>query len=100
MVQNLDEANRDRIMQLVSGMEVSILNLPQPAPEAQFAGLVEGWGEVYTPGEHILTLSLSDPRYSFQTILWGEVYTDIEWADVFDTARWFEIISNGSLTAA
>jgi hypothetical protein len=99
MVQNLDEANRDRIMQLVSGMEVSILNLPQPAPEAQFAGLVEGWGEVYTPGEHILTLSLSDPRYSFQTILWGEVYTDIEWADVFDTARWFEIVSNGSLSA-
>jgi hypothetical protein len=99
MVQNLDEANRDRIMNLVSGMEVSILNLPQPAPEAQFAGIVEGWGEVYTPGEHILTLSLSDPRYSFETITWGEVYADIEWADVFDTARWFEIVSNGSLSA-
>jgi len=100
MVQNLDEANRDRIMQLVSGMEVSILNLPQPAPELQYAGIVEGWGEVYTPGEHIFTLSLSDPRFSFETITWGEVYADIEWADVFDTARWFEIISNGSLTAA
>ena len=99
MVQNLNEANRDRIMALVSGMEVSILNLPQPAPEAQFAGIVEGWGEVYTPGEHILTLSLSDPRYSFQTITWGEVYTDIQWEDVFNTARWFEIVSNGSLSA-
>jgi hypothetical protein len=100
MVQNLAEPARDKIMNLVSGMEVSILNLPQPAPELQFAGIVEGWGEVYTPGEHILTLSISDPRFSFETITWGEVYTDIQWADVFDTARWFEIVSNGSLSAA
>ncbi len=100
MVQNLDEPARDKVMQLVSGMEVSILNLPQPAPEAQFAGIVEGWGEVYTPGEHILTLSLSDPRFSFETLTWGEVYTDIQWQDVFATARWFEIVSNGSLSAA
>ncbi len=99
MVQNLDEPARDRIMALVSGMEVSILNLPQPAPEAAFAGIVEGWGEVFTPGEHILTLSISDPRFSFETLTWGEVYTDIQWADVFDTARWFEIVSNGSLSA-
>ena len=99
MVQNLEEPARDRIMLLVSGMEVSILNLPQPAPEAAFAGIVEGWGEVFTPGEHILTLSISDPRFSFETLTWGEVYTDIEWADVFDTARWFEIVSNGSLSA-
>jgi len=99
MVQNLDEATRDRIMLLVSGMEVSILDLPQPAPAEAFAGIVEGWGEVYTPGEHILTLSLSDPRYSFETLTWGQVYTDIEWQDVFDTARWFEIVSNGSLSA-
>ena len=100
MVQNLDEPTRDKVMELVSGMEVSILNLPQPAPEAQFAGIVEGWGEVFTPGEHILTLSLSDPRFSFETLTWGEVYTDIQWQDVFNTARWFEIISNGSLSAA
>jgi len=100
MVQNLDEPTRDKVMELVSGMEVSILNLPQPAPEAQFAGIVEGWGEVYTPGEHILTLSLSDPRFSFETLTWGEVYTDIQWNDVFNTAMWFEIVSNGSLSAA
>jgi hypothetical protein len=100
MVQNLDEPTRDKVMALVSGMEVSILNLPQPAPEAQFAGIVEGWGEVFTPGEHILTLSLSDPRFSFETLTWGEVYADIEWQDVFNTARWFEIVSNGSLSAA
>jgi hypothetical protein len=99
MVQNLDTPTRNRIMLLVRGMEVSILNLPQPAPEAQFAGIVEGWGEVFTPGEHILTLSISDPRFSFETLTWGEVYTDIQWADVFDTARWFEIVSNGSLSA-
>jgi hypothetical protein len=100
MIQNLDQPTRDKIMLLVSGMEVSILNLPQPAPEAAFAGIVEGWGEIYTPGQHILTLSLSDPRFSFETLTWGEVYADIQWQDVFNTAKWFEIISNGSLSAA
>lgn len=100
MVQNLDEPTRNKVMLLVSGMEVSILNLPQPAPAAQFAGIVEGWGEVFTPGEHILTLSLSDPRFSFETLTWGQVYTDIQWQDVFPEAQWFEIVSNGSLSAA
>lgn len=99
-VQNLDTPTRNKMMELVSGMEASILSLPQPAPAAQFAGIVEGWGEVYTPGEHTLTLSLSDPRFSFETLTWGEVYTDITWGGVFDSAQWFEIISNGSLAAA
>lgn len=99
LVHNLGTTDRDNVLALVSGMEVSLLNLPQPAPSNNYAGIVEGWGEVYTPGEHILTLSLSDPRYSSQTITWGEVSSVIEWADVFNNVRWFEIISNGSIAA-
>lgn len=99
LVHQLDTIPREEILNLVSGMEVSIMDLPQPAPVERYAGLVEGWSEIYTPGEHILTLSLSDPRYSFQTLTWGEVNLTIEWGDVFADAQWFEIISNGALAA-
>ena len=99
LVHNLGTVERDKILNLVSGMEVSILNLPEPAPVQQFAGILEGWGEVYTPNEHILTLSLSDPRFSFETLTWGEVSGAIQWQDVFNTTQWFEVISNGSLAA-
>ena len=98
-VHNLPQPDRDKVLELVSGMEVSITDLPQPAPLQQFAGIVEGWGEVYTPGTHILTLSLSDPRYSFETLTWGMTSGAITWGDVFPDAQWFEIISNGSLAA-
>lgn len=99
LVHQLDTIPQEQILNLVSGMEVSITDLPQPAPVERYAGIVEGWSETYTPGEHILTLSLSDPRYSFQTLTWGEVNLGIEWQDVFNDAQWFEIISNGSLAA-
>jgi hypothetical protein len=99
LVHNLDTTTRDLVLQLVSGMAVSLSGLPQPAPVANFLGIVEGWGEVYTPGEHILTLSLSDPRYSFQTVTWGEVDPALEWGDIAADLQWYEILTNNSLAA-
>jgi hypothetical protein len=99
LVHNLDNTTRDLVLQLVSGMAVSLSGLPQPAPVANFLGIVEGWGEVYTPGEHILTLSLSDPRYSFQTVTWGEVDPALEWGDIAADLQWFEILTDDSLAA-
>ena len=99
LVHNLDSTTRDQVLELVSGMSVSLSGLPQPAPLANFLGIVEGWGEVYTPGEHILTLSLSDPRYSFQTVTWGEVDPALEWGDVAAGLQWFEILTDDSLAA-
>ena len=99
MVHNLDTIPQEQILNLVSGMAVSISNLPQPAPLGQFLGIVEGWGEIYTPGEHILTLSLSDPRYSFETVTWSEVDPALEWGDVPAGLQWFEIITGSDLAA-
>ncbi len=99
MVHNLDTITRDLVLSLVSGMAVSLSNLPQPAPEENFLGIVEGWGETYTPGEHILTLSLSDPRYSFQTVTWGEVDPVLIWSAVPAGLQWFEVLTSNSLAA-
>jgi len=60
---------------------------------------VEGWGETYTPGEHILTLSLSDPRYSFEKVTCGEVDHALEWGDVAAGLQWYEILTDDSLAA-
>jgi hypothetical protein len=99
MVHNLDNTTRDKVLELVSGMAVSISNLPEPCPEPNYLGIVEGWGETYTPGEHILTLSLSDPRYSFATVTWAGVDPALEWGDVPAGLQWFEIITGNDLAA-
>ena len=99
LVHQLDTIPQEQILNLVSGMAVSLIDLPQPAPLGQFVGIVEGWSESYTPGEHILTLSLSDPRYSYETLTWGEVDPALEWGDVPAGLQWFEIITGSDLAA-
>jgi hypothetical protein len=98
-VHQLTTTERDLILALVSGMAVSLANLPQPAPLDNFLGIVEGWGEVYVPGQHVLTLSVSDPRYSFQTVTWAEVDPALEWGDVPADLQWYEIITGNDLAA-
>jgi hypothetical protein len=80
-------------------MGVTLENLPQPAPETYYFGIVEGWGEIYTPEQHILTLSLSDPRYSLATIPWDDVDGALEWGQVPATLKWFETITSRDLAA-
>jgi hypothetical protein len=99
LVHNLGTTDRDNILSLVSGMSVALSNLPQPAPVPNYVGIVEGWGETYTPGEHILTLSISDPRYSFELVTWGELDNTIEWGNVFASLQWYEIITGNELAA-
>ena len=99
LMDQLTTEDRDLIMTLLSGHTVAILDLPQPAPLGQFVGIVEGWGERYADGQHVLTLSVSDPRYSFETITWDEVDPALEWGDVSPTIKWYEIINGSDLAA-
>jgi len=99
IMSQLSTHDRDLILALVSGSAVAVLNLPQPAPLGQFVGIVEGWGERYSDGQHILTLSISDPRYSFETITWAEVDPALEWGDINVELKWYEIISGSDLAA-
>lgn len=99
LVHNLGNVDRDKVLELVSGMGVTVENLPQPAPEPYYFGIVEGWGEIYTPDQHIITLSLSDPRYSLQTIPWDDVDPVLEWGQVPASLKWFETITSRDLAA-
>jgi len=99
-VDQLTVPERDQVLALISGSSVLVNDLPQPAPFEQFLGLVEGWSETYTPGQHILTLSISDPRYSYQTVTWGEVSPTLQWGDVDPTIIWYNVVTADDLIAA
>ena len=98
-VHQLGATDRTYALELVSGKSVSVIDLPQPAPLGQFTGIVEGWSETYSNNQHILTLSISDPRYSFQTITWSEVDPVLEWGDIDPALKWYEIITGENLAA-
>jgi len=99
IMEQLSTEDQAIILGLLSGSTVAILDLPQPAPLGQFVGIVEGWGERYADGQHVLTLSVSDPRYSFETITWDEVDPALEWGDIDPAVKWYEIISGSDLAA-
>jgi hypothetical protein len=99
LVHLLGSTDRDELLALVEGRRVIVSDLPQPGPFTQFQGIVEGWAETYTPGQHILTLSISDPRYSFQVATWAEVDPALEWGDVDPAVQWYNVITPEDLAA-
>lgn len=99
-VGSLDTELRDRILDLTNGSTVIIDGLPASSPYTQFQGIVEGWTETYTPGQHWLTLSLSDPRFSYQTVTWEDVEPTLVWEDVNPVLQWYNAVSADDLLAA
>jgi hypothetical protein len=96
----LGTTDRDRVLALVNGATVTVPNLPEPAPYTSFTGIVEGWGETYTPGQHIITFSISDPRYSYETVTWAEVDSALIWGDVNPDVAWYNVVTADDLIAA
>ena len=84
---------------VISGSKVGIDLMPQPAPIDDFVGVCEGWIETYTPGQHRLTLSLSDPRFSYQVVRWNEVSAVLTWAGVDPTVQWYNVVAATDLVA-
>lgn len=99
LVHRLDTTTRDALMVVQSGATVLVTGLPSTGPLDQFLGIVEGWTENYTPGQHILTLSLSDPRYSYQTVTWANVPPALPWADVNPVLAWYNAVTADDLAA-
>ena len=97
LVNLLDAATTTAVMQLISGSLLRIYNLPAQGPYDDYTGIVEGWADSYNGGNHTLTLSISDPRFSYQILKWQDVIPDLIWGDVYNQTRWFETVSNNDL---
>lgn len=95
----LDSGTRSDVLGLIQGSRVLVNNLPQPAPLGAYLGVVEGWSESYTPQGYFLTLSISDPRYSYAVCSWSDVDAALEWGDVDGTIQWYDVVLPGDLVA-
>lgn len=96
----LDTTDRDTALVLISGSLVNVSDLPTASPYTTFTGIVEGWRETYTPGQHWLTLSLSDPRFSYQTVTWEDVPPALVWDDVNPAVAWYNVVNADDLIGA
>lgn len=100
LMDRLTTTKRDEVLTLLNGARVIINGLPADSPLPQFQGIVEGWTETYVPGQHNLTLSISDPRYSYQTCTWAQIDTALTWANVNATLAWYNAVNADDLLAA
>ena len=100
MMDRLTTEQRDDTLALLNGSRVIIDDLPAASPYTQFQGIVEGWSETYLPGEHLLTLSLSDPRASYEAAQWGQVDATLEWRQVRADVAWYSVVNPDDLLAA
>jgi len=96
----LTTPQRTAILGLITGNRVQINGLPTPAPLTQYLGIVEGWSEQYTEQGHVLTLSLSDPRYSYAMAEWISVDPTLIWGDVNASVQWYNVVLPDDLLAA
>jgi hypothetical protein len=99
LVHTLSAPVRDLLMVALNGTTIRVDSLPSQGPYTQFLGICEGWTEVYTPGEHVLTLSLSDPRMSYETVTWAGVDAALTWAGVDPDLEWYNVVTAGDLAA-
>jgi len=97
LVDQLNAQDTTALLNLVSGALVTVRGLPASGPSPDFNGIVEGWTDSYNNGQHIMTLSISDPRFSLQVLQWGQVAPAFTWSEVGAGAQWFEIITQSDL---
>jgi len=100
LINLLDAATKTEVMKLINGSLLRVYNLPTQGPYTDYTGIVEGWADSYQGGNHTLTLSISDPRFSYQILKWQDVIPDLTWGEVYAQTRWFEAVSNNDLIGA
>ncbi|CAB4185983.1 hypothetical protein UFOVP1504_18 [uncultured Caudovirales phage] len=99
LMETLTEPTLSDVLDLISGSRVNLDNTPQPSPIEDYTGVVEGWSETYTPGQHTLTLSLSDPRFSYLMVKWNEISPTLVWSAVDPTVQWYNVVLASDLVA-
>ena len=84
----LDDADRDSLLQIFMGLPLNITNLPANMVGGSFQGFVEGW--TWTAGYNKLTLTmiLSPISYSLQAFRWSNVPIVEQWTTINPTLTW------------
>jgi len=84
----LDNADRDDLINVFMGMPVNIANLPLNMVSGDFLGFVEGWTFKAAYNQISISMILSPISFSLQAMRWNDVPMTEQWNTVNPTLDW------------
>ena len=84
----LDDADRDDLINVFMGMPVNIANLPLNMVSGDFLGFVEGWTFNAAYNQLSISMILSPISFSLQAMRWNDVPITEQWSTVNPTLDW------------
>jgi hypothetical protein len=84
----IDDADRDALINVFMGLPLRISDLPQNMTAGQYAGFIEGWQWSAGYNTIALTILLSPLAYSLQALKWEEVSVSEHWNTITNTLTW------------
>lgn len=88
----IDNADRDALLNIFMGMPVQIDDLPANISLGQFQGFVEGWTWRVGYNSVYLTMNTSPTAYSFTALRWSQVSAAEYWNTLSGTLTWAKAI--------
>lgn len=86
----LDDADRDALLNVFMGMPVNIIDLPANMVDGRFQGFVEGWQFRAGYNRLDLTLNVSPTAFSLQAMRWDDVGATETWNTINTTLQWID----------
>ena len=84
----LDDADRDDLINVFMGMPVEIADLPLNMNSGDYLGFVEGWTFSARYNQISVSLNLSPISFSLQAMRWNDVPVVEQWQTVNPTLDW------------
>jgi hypothetical protein len=84
----LDDADRDDLINVFMGMPVDISDLPLNMVSGDFLGFVEGWTFSAAYNQVSISMILSPVSFSLQAMRWNDVPITEQWSTVNPTLDW------------
>lgn len=88
----IDDTDRDALINIFMGMPVRINNLPSNISLGQFEGFVEGWTWRSTTNGLALTFTASPTAYNAVAQQWAQVNATETWGSILNTLEWQDAI--------
>jgi hypothetical protein len=88
----IDDADRDALLNIFMGQPVRIVNLPPQMLGGEFTGYVEGWTFRASVGGLSLTFNASPTEFSAVAQQWAQVNAAESWNSVLNTLEWQDAI--------
>ena len=84
----LDDADRDDLINVFMGMPVNLANLPLNMNSGDFLGFVEGWTFSARYNQVSVSMILSPISFSLQAMRWNDVPVVEQWQTINPTLDW------------